>query len=154
MFLLALAFSTFHRRIDAAPLPLTCLLIQRRLLASHELFFSLSLSPFCSPSSLTLTHFCSSKTTPYPPIVLYILVVSICIRHRILIRSYFLFCLFFFSCYFVSCSAPLQQFGPILDVEIIFNERGSKVRPICLPPFSFFFSPFYNLTFYSSLIDF
>lgn len=23
--------------------------------------------------------------------------------------------------------SPLQQFGPILDVEIIFNERGSKV---------------------------
>lgn len=25
-----------------------------------------------------------------------------------------------------------QQFGPILDVEIIFNERGSKVRNIPL----------------------
>lgn len=24
----------------------------------------------------------------------------------------------------------LQQFGKILDVEIIFNERGSKVRPM------------------------
>lgn len=24
----------------------------------------------------------------------------------------------------------LQQFGKILDVEIIFNERGSKVSPI------------------------
>lgn len=26
----------------------------------------------------------------------------------------------------------LQQFGPILDVEIIFNERGSKVRAFLL----------------------
>jgi len=29
----------------------------------------------------------------------------------------------------LSCNVPLlfPQFGPILDVEIIFNERGSKV---------------------------
>ena len=34
----------------------------------------------------------------------------------------------------------LLQFGPILDVEIIFNERGSKVRfPIYWFEFFFFF---------------
>lgn len=41
---------------------------------------------------------------------------------------------------FLSFSRLLQQFGPILDVEIIFNERGSKVssrRSIgCEPPLS------------------
>lgn len=29
------------------------------------------------------------------------------------------------------CSLCLQQFGKILDVEIIFNERGSKVGAAC-----------------------
>lgn len=28
----------------------------------------------------------------------------------------------------------LQQFGTILDVEIIFNERGSKVSFVAAPP--------------------
>lgn len=34
--------------------------------------------------------------------------------------------LLLFSCFFFS----LQQFGKILDVEIIFNERGSKVSEL------------------------
>jgi hypothetical protein len=38
----------------------------------------------------------------------------------------------------------LQQFGPILDVEIIFNERGSKVRiSYCVLNFALLFDPFY-----------
>lgn len=32
------------------------------------------------------------------------------------------------------CFVYLQQFGPILDVEIIFNERGSKVRILTFVP--------------------
>lgn len=33
-------------------------------------------------------------------------------------------------CFFFSCLLSLQQFGKILDVEIIFNERGSKVSEL------------------------
>ena len=37
----------------------------------------------------------------------------------------------------------LQQFGPILDVEIIFNERGSKVRiSYCVLNFALLFWSF------------
>lgn len=35
----------------------------------------------------------------------------------------------------------LQQFGKILDVEIIFNERGSKVHGVSV----FFYSVFFFL---------
>lgn len=39
----------------------------------------------------------------------------------------FLFKFFFWDIKFYGFFFLLQQFGPILDVEIIFNERGSKV---------------------------
>lgn len=32
------------------------------------------------------------------------------------------------SCWLIDVSSLFQQFGKIIDVEIIFNERGSKVR--------------------------
>lgn len=32
------------------------------------------------------------------------------------------------SCQLIDVSSLFQQFGKIIDVEIIFNERGSKVR--------------------------
>lgn len=35
--------------------------------------------------------------------------------------------------FFSSFPLSLQQFGKILDVEIIFNERGSKVSPVPVP---------------------
>lgn len=35
-------------------------------------------------------------------------------------------------CIFPFFFVPLQQFGKILDVEIIFNERGSKVHMVLL----------------------
>lgn len=35
--------------------------------------------------------------------------------------------------FFFSPLVSLQQFGKILDVEIIFNERGSKVSPVSVP---------------------
>lgn len=45
------------------------------------------------------------------------------------------FCIVFITqitCFSIYCISVLflQQFGPILDVEIIFNERGSKVCTI------------------------
>lgn len=43
-------------------------------------------------------------------------------KQRLTLNKWFGFCFLFL---FLS----LQQFGKILDVEIIFNERGSKVSP-------------------------
>ena len=35
-------------------------------------------------------------------------------------------CIMYYHVYYYLFRCTLQKFGPILDVEIIFNERGSK----------------------------
>lgn len=47
------------------------------------------------------------------------------------------------SNFHVTFSLSLQQFGKILDVEIIFNERGSKVSSL-IHLWNFFFFKIYE----------
>ena len=114
MFLLALAASSevvcAPRElgwIDAAPLP--CLLIQVSV-------SPLLLNPPLDSTQPTFVHLFYPSFAAMS-FAYHLLFVTMTFNNFI---SFFLF-------------LSRQQFGPILDVEIIFNERGSKVRQLCLP---------------------
>ena len=72
----------------------------------------------------TAISFVSAFSDETCVVVVRLIYVVLCVSHVLCVSS-----MLYASTGVVTVMFVLfQQFGPILDVEIIFNERGSKVR--------------------------